>query len=274
MPRVPRQPGRSLDLAGAAVLFGGVLCLIAPVLFGRDLHWTPWLWLVMSLGIVAMTGFLAFERGIERRGELPLIPSALVADRAFLWSLSAAFCFFSANLSFYFVLTLFLQGSLGYSAWDTGLTVLPLALAFVIASRQGTRRSVTRGDGAPIGGCALQIVGLAGLALSALLIRTPALPLLALPLAVFGYGQGLVMAPLSSIVLSTVPRLHAGAASGVYATTAQIANAAGVAAIGMLFFAVADEVSDRAAFVAALAAIGSMVAASAALMAWRRRVQH
>ena len=73
--------------------------------------------------------------------------------------------------------------------------------------------------------------------------------LLALVLTVFGYGQGLVMAPLSSAVLSTVKPASAGSGSGMYGTTTQIANAAGVAAIGAVFFAIeAAAVGARSAF--------------------------
>jgi hypothetical protein len=71
------------------------------------------------------------------------------------------------------------------------------------------------------------------------------------------------------MVLSTVQRASAGSGSGVYATTVQIANALGVAAIGALFFTVQDQISDRAAFLAALAAVGGMIAASALLLASR-----
>jgi hypothetical protein len=46
------------------------------------------------------------------------------------------------------------------------------------------------------------------------------------------------MAPLSGVVLSTVKPASAGSASGLYGTTAHIANAAGVAAIGAVFFIV------------------------------------
>jgi MFS family permease len=267
MPRVPRRLGAPLDLVGAAVLFAGLLCVVGPLLFGRDFHWAPWLGLVMLLGVLVIAGFLILERHIERQGGLPLIASALVTDRSFRRGLGGAFCFFSGNLSFYLVLTLFLQGDLGFSPWDAGLTVLPLAIAFVVASRHGAARSVERGAAALIDGCVVQIVGLGGLALSTALIQRPAMLFLALPLTVFGYGQGLVMAPLSSMVLATVQRGNAGSGSGVYATTVQIANALGVAAIGALFFAVQDEISDRAAFLAALAAVGGMIAASALLFA-------
>jgi MFS family permease len=65
--------------------------------------------------------------------------------------------------------------------------------------------------------------------------EAPSAPLLALVLAIFGYGQGLVMAPLSSAVLSSVKPASAGSGAGMYGTTTQIANAAGVAAIGATF---------------------------------------
>lgn len=269
LPHAERRSSAPLDLAGAAALFGGLLCLIGPLLFGRDVHWARWLWLVMLLGAVVIAGFLRLERRLERSGGLPLIALALVADRSFLQGLAAAFCFFAANLSFYFVLTLFLQGGLGYPPWKAALTVLPLALAFVLASRRGTRRAPSQRSLGPSAGCGWQIAGLCGLALAVEVAPRPGMALLAPTLAVFGFGQGLVMAPLSSIVLSTVRSGDAGSASGIYATIVQIANAAGVAAVGALFFAAQENLSDRAAFLAALAAVGGLVAASASLLAWR-----
>jgi ribosomal protein S5 len=72
-------------------------------------------------------------------------------------------------------------------------------------------------------------------------------------LTVFGFGQGLVMAPLSGVVLSTVKPASAGSGSGLYGTTAQIANAAGIAAIGAVFFAVESVSNTQHALFAALA---------------------
>src|SRR5882672_3161658 len=48
MPSVPRRAGTRLDVPGAIVLFAGLLCLIGPLLFGHDLHWSPWVWLTMA----------------------------------------------------------------------------------------------------------------------------------------------------------------------------------------------------------------------------------
>src|SRR5215813_11632672 len=50
MPSVPRRSGTRLDILGAIVLFLGLLCLIAPLLLGHDLHWSPLVWIAMAAG--------------------------------------------------------------------------------------------------------------------------------------------------------------------------------------------------------------------------------
>lgn len=123
-----------------------------------------------------------------------------------------------------------------------------------------------------IEGCALQIAGLAALALVAFSVDAPSALLLALTMIVFGYGQGLVMAPLSGAVLSTVKPVAAASASGMYGTTAQVGNAAGVAAIGAMFFAVEAVQSARAGFLVSLALFATLIMICAAFLAWMRRV--
>ena len=88
---------------------------------------------------------------------------------------------------------------------------------------------------------------------------------------VFGYGQGLIMAPLSGAVLSTVKPAAAGSASGMYGTTAQIGNAAGVAAIGAAFFAVEALQSARAGFLVSLVLFVTLIMICAAFLSWLRR---
>jgi len=102
-------------------------------------------------------------------------------------------------------------------------------------------------------------------------INAPSAIVLALVLTIFGYGQGLVMAPLSSAVLSTVKPASAGGGSGMYGTTAQIANAAGVAAIGAVFFAIEADSSARLALLAACALFALSIIACAAFLTWMRR---
>lgn len=270
MPSVPRWAGTRLDIKGSVVLFAGLLCLIGPLLFGHDAGWAPWLWGVMLAGGAILAGFLKLEHAVARAG-MPLIDLTLLADAAFLRGLGAAFFFFVANLSFYLVMTLFMQRGLKIAPLAAGLAFVPLALAFVVASRHSSARAKHRGTKVLIEGCALQIAGLAALALVADLIEAPTPVALALIMIIFGYGQGLVMAPLSGAVLSTVKPVAAGSASGMYGTTAQIGNAAGVAAIGAVFFAIESLQSTRAGFLVSLALFAALIMICAAFLTWMRR---
>jgi MFS family permease len=271
MPSVPRRAGTRLDIKGGVVLFAGLLCLIGPLLFGHDAGWAPWLWAVMAIGGAIIAAFLKLEHAVARAGGMPLIDLTLLGDAASLRGLGAAFFFFAANLSFYLVMTLFMQRGLKIPPLAAGLAFIPLALAFVVASRHSGARARRRGTKVLIEGCALQIGGLVALALLAFYVDAPAPILLALTMIVFGYGQGLVMAPLSGAVLSTVKPAAAGSASGMYGTTAQIGNAAGVAAIGAVFFAVEALQSARAGFLVSLALFAALITICVAFLTWMRR---
>jgi hypothetical protein len=94
--------------------------------------------------------------------------------------------------------------------------------------------------------------------------------LLASVLTIFGYGQGLVMAPLSGAVLSTVKPASAGSGAGMYGTTAQIGNAAGVATLGAVFFATQAALSARLALLVSVALFALSIAICAAFLSWMR----
>ena len=271
MPSVPRRAGTRLDVPGAIVLFTGLLCLIGPLLFGRDLHWSPLVWLAMAAGIAIVAAFVRLERAVERGGGMPLIDPALLSDRSFMRGLAAAFFFFFANLSFYLIMTMFMQKALAIPPIKAGLIFVPLALTFVVASRLSGVRAKHRGTLVLIEGCAVQIAGLAALASMVACVEAPTAPMLALILVIFGYGQGLVMAPLSGVVLSSVKPASAGSGSGLYGTTAQVANAAGVAAIGAVFFAVQAAHSTQMALFASLALFALSIVISVVLLSWMRR---
>jgi EmrB/QacA subfamily drug resistance transporter len=271
MPSVPRREGTRLDVPGAIVLFTGLLCLIGPLLFGRDLHWSPLVWLAMAAGVAIVAAFVRLEHAVERNGGMPLIDLALLSDRCFMRGLAAAFFFFFANLSFYLIMTMFMQKALQIPPIKAGLVFVPLALTFVVASRLSGVRAKHRGTLVLIEGCAIQITGLAVLALTVAFVPAPSALMLALILMIFGYGQGLVMAPLSGVVLSSVKPGSAGSGSGMYGTTAQIANAAGVAAIGAAFFAVEEVRAGQAALFVSIALFVFSIGTSAALLSWMRR---
>jgi predicted MFS family arabinose efflux permease len=218
-----------------------------------------------------MAGFLKLERRVARRGGMPLIDLSLLADKHFMRGLGAAFFFFFANLSFYFVMTVFMQRTLRLPPLHGGLVFVPLALTFVVASRHAAARAKHRGQLVMTEGCAIQIVALAALALLVFVAQTPSAWSLAPVLAIFGYGQGFVMAPLPSLVLASVKPASAGAGSGMYGTTAQIANAAGVAAVGAVFFAVESIGAPQHALFAALIIFAFSIMTCVAFLSWMRR---
>ena len=155
--RFQRRAGTRLDIPGAIVLFLGLLCLIGPLLFGHDLHWSPLTWLAMAAGVGIVAAFLRLERAVARRGGMPLIDLSLLTDKAFMRGLVAVFFFFFANLSFYLVMTIYMQKGLQIPPLQAGLVFLPLALTFVIASRHSGVRAKHRGTLVLIEGCAVQI---------------------------------------------------------------------------------------------------------------------
>ncbi|HEX3992291.1 MAG TPA: hypothetical protein VHX39_14055, partial [Acetobacteraceae bacterium] len=167
-----------------------------------------------------------------------------------------------ANISFYFVLTLFLQNGLGLTPFQAGLTVLPLSLAFVVGSRV---------SGDIVLGCLIQIAGLAAIGGTIAVWPSAGAVALVPSLALFGYGQGRVMAPLFGAVLANVAHAHAGTGSGILTTTQQTANASGVALIGLIYFAVSGVGSSHAAMLAALAALTVLVVFAALSLRWMQR---
>ncbi len=250
---MPNDAGRksgTLDIPGASVLFVGLLCLIGPVLAARDLGYAWWLWVIEAFGVFVLIAFLRLERRTEQAGRTPLIDLELLDDRRFVLGIAATACFFMANMSVYLVVTLFLQGGLGWSALDAGSSVVPLALAFVVGSRHGARRAAALGVRALVEGCLLEAAGLVAVALL-VVAGAPPIPLI-LALGVFGYGQGLVLAPLFGAVLMAVRHANAGSGAGMLTTMQQTANGAGVALIGGLYFAVQPSAGDAGALLVSL----------------------
>src|SRR5215470_8655049 len=275
MPPMPGKPGTKLDMIGAAVLLVALLCLIGPLLLGADLAWAAWLFAVVAGGLILLATMWPLERWVERRRGLPLIHLDLRQDASFVIGLLAVFFFTFANISFYLVLTLYMQIGLKFSALQSGSAVLPLALGFALVSRIAGPRAQQRGTLALLQGCLVQIAGLAIIGFTVALTGSLAPFALASLLVVFGIGQAMVMAPLYGLVLAKVPPAHAGSGGGVVSTVQQIGNGSGVAVIGALYYAIQAADSPRVAFVASLAllavAVLSRRASSASSVERRRR---
>ncbi len=272
MPALPGKPGTKLDLIGAFVLLVALLGLVGPLLLGADLGWRPSLFAAMAVGLLLLVLMWPIERWVERKPKgLPLVHLDLLHDRGFVTGLFAVFFFTFANISFYLVMTLYMQLGLKFTPLQSGTAVLPLAIAFAIMSRIAGPRVQRRGTIALLQGCAVQIAGLMVLGTAVAggaAMGAPMTPrVLAVLLVVFGLGQAMVMAPLYGLVLTKVPTAHAGSGGGVLSTVQQIGNGCGVAVVGALYYAIAAADSARVALQASLAILAIAIAVTACFVA-------
>ncbi len=265
MPASEGQRGLRLDLTGAGLLLLGLLALIGPVLAGQGLGWPWWLWATMAAGLLLLAVFLWMEGRVERRGDAPLVPSALLHSRDFLRGLAMLFSFQLGNVSFYLFVSLLLQGQLGFSVENSGLALVPLALAFIVGAQLSGRWTGRDGVRVMLWGCAVQSCSLLAFGVVAGLYGD-ALPAV---LAVFGFGQGLVVAPLAAAVLANVPSEHAGSASGLLNMVQQASGALGVPLVGMIYLS--GCASGRCGMVPALGFLLATVMATALLLVELRR---
>jgi len=196
-------------------------------------------------GLLAVAAFAWVELRRQRAGRFFLFDFDLWRYPAFRFGNLAGTIVSLGEFGLLFVLPLFLQAVVGYSAFETGLTFLALALgsfasaglAAVLTGRLGPRRVVSIG-------MALEAVGILG---TTLLIAPGVSGLaLAIPLFVYGVGVGFATAQLTNIVLSDIPTARSGLASGTNSTMRQLGSALGIAVLGtVLFSGLADGTRDR-----------------------------
>jgi EmrB/QacA subfamily drug resistance transporter len=244
-----------LDLAGAVMVTAGLFLLVLPLVVGRDQGWPTWSFVMLASSLPVLIAFAAYERVLTRRpGSSPLVRTTLFRQRSFSVGLVLCLIFFAGIPSFFFTFLVTLQAGFGYQAVSAGVVTLAFAIMVAITSARSAAVVKRLGTWTLLLGCALVAIGMAGV--TGLLYwagtgmhgyqLTPAL-------LVAGAGAGLVLAPLTSIILAGVRPADAGAASGVLATAQQVGAAAGIAIVGIIFF---GQLGTNASSSAAIAAPG------------------
>lgn len=226
-----------LDLVGAVLVSLGLVAVVLPLIEGREQGWPLWTWLCLLASVVLLAGFVAYEGRLTRRDAGPVLNLELFRQRAFSVGLVTTFVYYSAMASFFLVLALYLQQGQKLDALASGVVFLPLGIGFFAASLQASRLASRLGrQTLAVGGVAVA-VGYGLLALTVDRIGVTGVLAWAIPaLFVAGFGMGMVMAPLTSLVLAGVSPQHAASASGVLSTALQVGNAFGVAVIGLVFY--------------------------------------
>ncbi|KXP15084.1 MFS transporter [Tsukamurella pseudospumae] len=184
--------------------------------------------LVLLVTAVALAGFIAHER----RHPSPFIDLRFFRSIPFSAATLTAVCAFAGFGAFLFTMSLYLQNTRHFSAVQTGLMFLPMALCVFVASPVSGRLVARFGPRPSLLGAGV-LMTCATVALTAVGPATP-LPVLGIVFAVFGTGFGLVNAPITNSAVSGMPLDRAGAAAAVASTSRQLGVSLGVALSGLL----------------------------------------
>ncbi len=223
-------PHRHFDLAGAASVTGGLMLLVYAMTRATSDGWGSGVTVALLAGAaVLIAGFLA----IEARSRSPLLPLRIFRLRTLAAANATIAIVGAVAFSEFFLLTLYLQDVLHYSAVRTGVAFSAFALTVVLASNAAQ---------ALVGRVGVRATLVSGLVLSALsvglLTRLPVhgryfwdlFPAFVLG----GAGMGLSFVPVSIASLAGVDRAEAGIASGLMNTSRQIGGAIGLAAVSTI----------------------------------------
>ena len=242
LPPEPRVgPGRPLDLTGVALLAGGVFTLLLPAVQFDASH-DPRLGLLLLPAVGLLTAFWVWERGPAARRGYPLIDLGLFKIRSYADGIGLAVLFFCAYTGTPLVLALFLQGGLGYTPLESGLTASAYAVGVTVAAPIAGRLLPRFGARVLLAGLALFTVGVAAAGLTGALAAGRIYAggvalLLLLPLLVAGVGGGSVITPNQALSLSEVDVASGSTAGGTLQTAQRIGNAIGAAVISAVFYA-------------------------------------
>jgi EmrB/QacA subfamily drug resistance transporter len=233
----PGARGHDLDLVGVGLLGAGVLAILFPLVQEQQWHGND-KWALLAVGVVLMGVFVAWERRYAARGHEPLVDVSLFSLPGYAPGATLALAYFAGFTGIFFVLTLFFQTGLGYSALLAGLAVTPFAAGSAVTAALGGRYVTRTGRPMVVLGLLLVVVGLVltDLVLALHGDEHAAGWWTAAPLLLAGVGSGLVISPNQTLTLANVPVQRAGSAGGVIQTGQRLGTAAGIALVGSVYF--------------------------------------
>jgi EmrB/QacA subfamily drug resistance transporter len=225
--------------------------------------------IVLTSLVVGVVAFAAFVE-VERRSSHPMLPLNIFANTRFTGANLVTIVVYGALGTATFLVVVYLQTGLHYSALWAGASLLPMTILMLalsgyaggLSDRIGARIPMTVGPVLMAGGFLLMLrIDNDSSYFSTVL---PAVVLL-------GLGLVATVAPLTATVLSSVEDHHAGIASGVNNAVARSAQLMAVAAIPMAAGITGDSYRDPVAFHNGFGKalwISAVLAAAGGLIAW------
>ena len=230
---LPRTRHR-IDLEGAALLVGGVSCLLLVAVWGG----TQYPWASATIVMLAVTGVALSTLFVlwERRVPEPILPLRLFRIHTVVVTTAIGFLIGSAMFGGMVFLPLFFQAVTGASATGSGLLMTPLMAGITISSVVAGRFITKTGRYRfwPIVGLGLTAIGLYMLSgVSASHSGLEVAPMI----AILGAGMGMVLPVINVAVQNAVPYRDLGTATSAANFFRTLGGAVGVAIYGAVLTA-------------------------------------
>jgi EmrB/QacA subfamily drug resistance transporter len=223
---------RGFDAGGAATVTGGLAVLVYAISKAPDVGWSSGRTIGLLLAAaVLLAGFLA----IEARHSSPMLPFGIFRTKTLAGANVAGFLLGAVIYANFFVLTLYVQQVLGYSALKTGLTFLATA-GTVIPVAGASQALVTRIGVRPVMTSGLVLITAAMVWYAQVPVHGRFVGDLLPGYLLMGIGMAFAFIPVSIAALAGVESHEAGLASGLINTSQQIGGALGVAIASTVAF--------------------------------------
>ncbi len=245
----PSEGHHHLDLVSTLLSVVGLGAAVYGILRSSEWGWvtpkpgapdllgvSPTFWLI-AFGMVVVWLFFLWQHRLIRRGKEPLIDPALLAVPQLAGGLIMFFFQFLLQAGVFFIVPLFLSVVLELTAIETGLRIMPLSLALLVAAAgvpkvwpQASPRRVVRV------GLLFMLAGILSL-LSGIELGASA-GVVAVPMILIGLGIGALSSQLGAVTVSAVPTEQSGEVGGLQNTATNLGASIGTALAGSVMIAV------------------------------------
>jgi MFS family permease len=203
----------------------------APELGGISLT----IWLII-IGVFLVWLFLQWESRMDAHGKEPLVQRSLFRVRQLRGGLRMFFFQYFIQSGIFFVVPLFLSVSLGLSAIDTGIRLLPLSIT-LLAAAVGIPRFFPDASPRRVVRFAVLAMFLGDVILLGSIDEDATASIVLVPLLLLGLGIGALASQLGSVTVSSVPDELSPEVGGLQNTATNIGASLGTALAGSVLIA-------------------------------------
>jgi Arabinose efflux permease len=191
---------------------------------------------IVVAGVCVLLAFRRWEQREVRLGRQPLLRPDLMKISQLRSGLSMFVSSYLIMAGTFFVLPLYLQLVLGKDAFETGVAIMPISIAMILAAVAGGRLADRISPRRIVEvGLVVLFLGLIGLFASI----SPQLtsPVFSISLAFFGAGIGLVVSQLGNVTMSAVDESRSNEVGGLQGAGQSLGSSLGTALIGAILLA-------------------------------------